>query len=93
MNSNTNIITEADLSRLGKEMSHCMLERYALTSVSVVIGTVLSIRRKNIRHFVSYITIGTLMDLSYGYFYCCKDKISAFTEAKRYFDFQKSLPK
>jgi len=82
-------VTEAELSRIGRALSSCMLDRYAITTSAVLLGTVLGVRKKNLRPFVSCVTIGTLGDLAYGYFYCCKDNIREYMDAKAAFDLAK----
>ena len=84
--SNPSPVSEADLVRIGRSVSSCMLDRYAITTSAVVLGTILGLRKKNLRPFVSCVTIGTLGDLAYGYFYCCKDIISEYMDAKELFD-------
>lgn len=82
----TNVVTEVELKEIGRKLSSCMLDRYAVTTASVVLGTFLGIRKKNLRPFVSCVTIGTLGDLAWGYFYCCRDNIAQYMDAKRNFD-------
>lgn len=86
------VVTEASLARMGRAVSSCMLDRYAVTTVSVLLGTFLGVRQKNLRPFVSCVTIGTLGDLAYGYFFCCKDLIGDYMEAKKSFDGMKKKP-
>ena len=78
--------TDASVAKLGRELSNCMLERYAITTASVILGTVLGLKQKNLRPFVSCVTIGTLSDLAYGYFFCCKDLLNKYEAAKRSLD-------
>ena len=85
-NINNEIQTEASVAKLGRDLSNCMLERYAITTASVVLGTVLGLRQKNLRPFVSCVTIGTLSDLAYGYFFCCKDLLNKYEIAKQALD-------
>jgi hypothetical protein len=82
-------VSEAELARIGRSLSSCMLDRYAITTGAVVLGTVLGLKKKNLRPFVSCVTIGTLGDLAYGYFYCCKDNIREYMDAKAAFDLAK----
>lgn len=87
------VVSEAELARIGRALSSCMLDRYAITTGAVAIGTFLGWRKRNLRPFVSAITIGTLGDLAYGYFYCCKDNIREYMEAKAAFDLaRKNVP-
>lgn len=87
------LITETYLSKLENDLSNCMLERYFLTTTFVVIGSFAAIKKKNLRPFVSCVAIGTLLDIGYGYFYCCREEIHKYMTAKRKFDFQKSISK
>ena len=82
-------VTEESLAKVGRRLSSCMLDRYAITTSAVILGVFLGARKKNLRPFVSCVTIGTLSDLAYGYFFCCKDVIAEYSEMKQHFDEQK----
>lgn len=71
------------LEGLGKSVSTCMLDRYAITTGSVIIGVLLGFRQRNVRPFITAVTLGTFTDLAVGYFYVCRPQIDDYEKARQ----------
>lgn len=83
----TRASSKEEVALLGRMVSECMLSNSWFTFGSVVIGTVLGLRKKHLRPFVYSISLGTLADLFYGYTNSCRPILNDYEKAKA------SLPK
>jgi hypothetical protein len=75
-------ITKEFLSKKGSEVGECLLNNSMFFAVGLAAGSFLSLRKKNLRPFVAYVSLGTMADMVYGYTTSCRPLINDYYAAK-----------
>lgn len=67
----------------GAALTNCMLANYACTTLGVMGGVVIGIRRKNLRPLVAGIGMGTVGDMYVGYSFTCRQQVIDYDASKQ----------
>jgi hypothetical protein len=85
-------VSKEHLSKKGAEVGECLLSNSMFFAVGLAGGSILSLRKKNLRPFVTYVSLGTVADMVYGYTTNCRQHINDYYAAKATFESSRVSP-